>query len=435
MVITAVITEKLAAIVLALTPLERLEAARRLNSNFMTTRWFVITGVVAIIILTVLFLVVSLHRMVQERKVTHQLFIDYAEKRGLSEHERQILLDIASKAKLKRSEAIFTMGNAFERGAAKVIEESSAQQGAEKSRNLGVELLFLREKLGFQKRVLSPMDPTTKLRKMSSRQIPVGKELYITRRKIHDSGNIESTVIKNDYMELTVQLATPVESTPGESWRAHYYFGTSAWEFDTSVVRYNGGILVLNHSDNARFINRRRFLRVRVNKPAFITNFPFARTFIENSDNSEKGSKTGEGLVNVSDSSWGPPEFVPAIVTELAGPGLRIEAPLKVKTGDRVLITFKLDEEKNQDDSVPARRQDDKASTSKIIEDIGKVKHTEAIENGFSIAVELIGLGDSDINELIRATNAASLKASSGSQDISDSTEEHIQESATVQGV
>ena len=97
---------------------------------------------------------------------------------------------------------------------------------------------------------------------------------------------------------------------------------------------------------------------------------------------------------------------MPAVVTELAGPGLRIELPLDVKMGERVLVVFNLN---GKNDQTSGSQETGSAATAKIIEDVGEVRHTKPIENGFSIAVELTGLGDSDVNELIRATNAASL--------------------------
>jgi hypothetical protein len=430
-------------VVLALTPTERWKAAGRFGTG-MTEHWFILTGVAVIIVLTALLLIISLRRTAQERKVSGRLFVDYAEKRGLSGRERQILLEIANKAGLKRRQAIFSMAGVFDHGAGKMIEESLARQGAEESQWLRTELSFLREKLGFQKKTSVSIGSPTKLKRPSSRQIPAGKQLHITRRKPPDLGDIESTVIKNDNMELTLKLTIPVETKLGELWRARYYFGVSVWEFDTSVVRCNGDILVLNHSDDMRFISRRRFLRVRVNKPAFIARFPFSRTLPPNSVSSKKGHWSKRGSVNKPGNTWGPPEFIPATVTELGGPGLRIEAPLEVKAGDRVLVIVDLSEEKGQDliphqkstllDSVLVR--DGKTTPSKIVEDIGEVRHTKAIQDGFSIAVELTGLSDSNVSELIRATNAASIRANGKRQDSPDSveTEEKVSEPAVVQG-
>jgi hypothetical protein len=279
----------------------------------------------------------------------------------------------------------------------------------------------LREKLGFQKRPLSATVTTARIRRMSSRQIPTGKKLHITRRKDDKSINIECTIVRNDFMELAVKLTTHLESSPGELWLVRYHFGAGAWEFETSTISCDGDTLVLNHKDNVRAINRRRFLRVPVNKPAFIAYFPFVRTLDENKK-------------DVFDSPKILPEFIPATVTELAGPGLRIKAQLKAKAGDRLLIVLKLDEEKDQDNSILHGKLpwSGKTSTSKIIEDIGEVRHAETVPNGQLIAVELIGLSDSNVNELIRATNTAARKAHIKGQDAPEF--ENIQEPVTVQG-
>ncbi len=443
MPIAHVMTTGFNIIVPALTPVERWKAAGRFGSS-MTEPWFILTGVAVIIVLAGLLLMISLRRIARERKVSEQLFVDYAEQRGLSGREQQILLEIAYKAELKRTHSIFSMAGAFDHGAGKMIEESLAQQRAGESQRLRTELSFLREKLGFQKQTSVSIGSSTKLKKPSSRQIPEGKQLYINRRKTPDLGDIESTVIKNDNMELTVRLTTSVDSKLGELWRAQYYFGTSVWEFETSVVRCYGDILVFNHSDDMRFISRRRFLRIRVNKPAFIARFPFSRTLPPNINSSKKVSGSKQGSANASGSTWGPPEFIPATVTELGGPGLRIEAPLEVKAGERVLVIVNLSETIDArpsnagfrlkpavGGSIPDTRQE-----SRIVEDIGEVRHTRAIEDGFSIAVELMGLSDSDVSELIRAANAASIKTNSNRQDSPSSinTEENVSEPAAVQG-
>ena len=232
----------------------------------------------------------------------------------------------------------------------------------------------------------------------------------MTRRKARDPGDVESTIVGNSDTELAVRLTRPVKITFGEFWCIHYYFGSSVWEFDASVVSYDGDILVLNHSDDVRFINRRRFIRVPVKMQAFIAPFPFAKA---------------------SEPVWGPPEFVPAVVTELAGPGLRIESTLKVEEGERILVVLSLDEEQGRDLTT--------ANTGilKIVEDIGEVRHIRAIPDGLSIAVELTGLSDSDVDKLIRITNAASVKAGTENKNDSASTskEKHMVKPVAAQGV
>ncbi|MHC4395230.1 MAG: PilZ domain-containing protein [Planctomycetota bacterium] len=411
--------ELLNAVILALTPAERWQAARHPSGNFVTESWFMTAGVVVIIALTVLLLVASYYnRRKQRRPDRRQVFIEEAVKRGLSNRESQILLRIATYARLRRAESVFTTSKAFERGAVIMMEKSLAEgQETEESRQLRTETSFLREKLGFRSQPVRSISEAGRSKKLSSREIPVGKKVHITRRTARTSDSIETTVIKNSDEELTLKLAMPVRINFGELWRARYYFGASVWEFDTSVVSYDGDVLILNHSDDVRFINRRRFLRVPVSKQALIASYPFSRT------------------ANTSVGVWGPPKFVPAVVTELAGLGLRIESQLKVKVTDRILVILKLDE---QDDRNPVETsQNSKTTMSKIIEDIGEVRQVRAIANGFSIAVELTGLSDSDVSELIRATNAASVKAGSEGQNVpvAVNAKEGAVETVTAQGV
>jgi len=429
MVTASVITTGLNAFFLALTPIERWHGARRFDSSSTDYNWFILLSVIAVIILTVLLIAANYNNKNKERKATNKIFINYATRTGLSRRERQILLDIAKITKLKRIESIFTMVTAFDRGAAELTKNVLALRGARTSKNLSAQLSVLREKLGFEK---NSSISAVNSNKPSSKHIPTGKQLHMTRRKTGDEANIESTVIENNDVELTVKLKVSLESKPGELWSVHYYFGASVWEFETSSISCYGNILVLNHSDNIRFINRRRFLRVPVKKPTFIARFPFARMLQPKNDS---GRGTSKDSADISGNTWGPPEFVPASVTELAGPGLRIEAPLEVKVGDRVLVILKLSEE---EDNKPGSNRTGRTAPEKIVEDIGEVRHTKRIKNGFSIAVELIGLSDPNISELVRVTNSASLKTSAKNQPFNNSNDNKKSERpepAVAQGV
>jgi len=397
MTTAAVITGYLNGIFLALTPVQRWEAARGFNGSFIDQRWFILIAIAAIVILAVLLGIVSFNRTKQQRKTTEKLFVEYAGKKGLTARERQILLSIASKAGLKRNESIFTLPSAFDRGATEIIEESlGGQEATKESKQLETELFFLREKLGFKKRFSSPVsgNTNTKSQRLSSKQIPVSRKLSITSRKKGDLVELEGTVVENNNDGLSIKLETPAEIAVGELWCVRYSFGASVWEFDASVLSYDDGILILTHSCHIRFINRRQFLRVEVKKPAFIARFPFAKD---------------------SEPTWGPPEFVPAVVTELGGPGLRIEASIEVKVGDRVLIMFELDMAKERD-SIKNPENNEVTTVLKIIEDvgiveeIGEVRRTEDVPEGLSIGVELTSLSDTNVNELIRATNVASIR-------------------------
>jgi len=392
------------AVILALTPIERWQAVSRRGSDLVGGQSFVLVCGAVLIVLTVLLIVASCGSKKRDRRSTDQLFRTYANGRGLSGRERTILLEIASKAKLKRSESIFTLASAFSLGAAQVTDEVLALHGEQASRRLRVELTVLREKLGFQERVSDSVGSAATLNKPSSRQIPIDKKLQIIRHEL-EPADIEATVTKNDDIELAVRLSEPLEAGPGQACRVHYHYGASVWEFDASVVSCDGEVLVLAHSYDVRFINRRRFFRVPVKKPALIASFPFTRTL-------PSGKNEDESAADDLPYSWGAPVFVPATVTEMGGPGLRVEAPLELEVGARVLVILKMNEESAADRRRVSPMSGHKTvRLSRIVEDIGEVRRVEATRDGFSIAVELTGLSDSNIDELIRKTNPASTEA------------------------
>ena len=389
--------------ILALTPLERLEAMRRLDSSFTAQPWFIKTAVAVIVVLTGLLIWVTWDRRDSERRFTAELFEYYSKKRGLSRREQQLLRTLAHKAHLKDAAGIFTMDNAFELGAAKMtVDTLKRPNGAEEGKQLKVELFFIREKLGFQKVVPATIQSSNKAKRLSSRHIPVGKTVQVRQHRANQVENIEGTVTANNDIEFTVKLPTKVKTAVGRLWRLHYSFGASLWEFDTSVAGCSDSVLVLNHSENVRSINRRRFVRVPVYRPALIANFPFTRTLPSAAfDEIYRSSSKPDG------DNAGLPCFFPAVVTELAGPGLRLETELEAKTGQRVLIIFGLYEEAKAGGTDTAQTKDGKVS---IVEDIGRIVHSQPTGHGFSIAVELIGLGEHDVNRLIRITNLAGIK-------------------------
>ncbi|MBN2271157.1 MAG: hypothetical protein JXN61_11115 [Sedimentisphaerales bacterium] len=403
MTASAAISSVLEGVLPALTPGERWSAARAFkDSSSGSLRIVVCIGL--LVVLAALLWRVSVKRVKRERKSAARSFDEYARQRGLSDRELELLTVIAHKAGLKRSESVFTMGPAFGLGAAKVMEEGiEGKRDAEQSEQLRVELSFLREKLGFGKRLSSSGESSIGPKKVTTRQIPVGKKLYVTRRKARGNADIESTVVRNNDSELAVTLSAAIQIVFGETWCVRYYSGASVWEFDTSVLSYDGETLVLNHSDSVRFVNRRRFLRVSVGLRAFVARFPFMRTF---------EAAAGDGCdfqSEASGQSCGTPRFVPAVVTEMAGPGLRIECGLEVEAGERILVILGLDAQGGRGSSRGGA--DHGKSRPVILEGIGEVRHVKAMEDGLSIAVELTGLNDSEVDELIRVTNAACPRA------------------------
>jgi hypothetical protein len=414
---------------------QRWQSAGRFEDNWLVQRWFIITALVVLIILMLLLLVINLYRTAQRKKTVNLLF-GHAKERGLSTGEFKMLKDIAGSAGAKHEISVFNVEGAFDRGVDRIVKKSLAK-GADPSE---IEVLkrnysFLREKMGLQNPYSELSEMAARPSNPNTRQIAVGKKLLLTRRTGRTDGEIESTVVQNNDAELTVELAKHVRIDFGDLWSARYFFGSSVWEFDTSVISYDGTALVLSHGDNARYVNRRRFLRVPVRKEALIALFPFTGTVEQRVNGANTDSIHKETMEEASRSTLVAPEFVPAIVTELAGPGLRVEVSLEVKKGDRVLVVFK-EEEKNGQGPIETQF-DDRKWISEIVEDIGVIRHVKAMQDGYSVAVELTGLSDADIDHLVRATNAASISTVAKNQDTTAETEagEDMLEVKIAQGV
>jgi len=384
-----------------LNAMERLSAMTQLRSAGAPRgqQWLTVVLVVILVAMIATLIGVTYNRIQRERRMRLQVFMENVRRRSLSNREYRLLVEIVRRSGLgpyQRS-LIFSSVNHFERGVEHLAKDVLGKQGPDAHDHLLGELAFLREKMGFHdssaKEWLAKSKTQTRL---TTRDIPVGKILHITRRLGRQSNDIEAKVLSNDAKQLTVGLERPIHITFGELWRARYFHGASVWEFDTAVVSFEGTKLILRHTSEVRFINRRRFIRVPARNLAFISPFPFTKTV----------SDTGEALAAAADQNWRPLEFVHAVVTELAGPGLRVEAPLPVQVGQRILIVFRLE---GRPEGTP-----DVEPGVRLIEDIAVVRRIEAIQNGYSIALELVGLQDADIDELVRATNQAALANGKG---------------------
>ncbi len=415
--------------VLALSPVERWSAARRLShkgpQSYVTEHWFFWVAAAALAVLLLLLWWVSRRRSPASAELTRELFTENALRRGLSSRERQILLAIVMRSGLGQSHNIFTTVDAFDRGATKLLAECARTRNPDEIERLKTEVSSLREKLGFQ--ALQTPGRLTPSRRPSSRDIPVGKTVELTRRRHRSGATIRAEVVRNDDIELAVELETPVGSRPGDFWRARYTFGMSVWEFDTTVVSCEEARVVFNHVDNVRFINRRRFPRVAVTMPALVAPFPFMQRALSAVHRVASGGGLDQSGAGVP---VGPPAFVHGVVTELAGPGLRIEAPLRVRAGDRVVVVFRSDE---MDMAGSDRMRD--GSQGCVIESVGQVRHCHSTETGVSIAVELAGLSEGDIDALVRMTNVMSSRANGQTADDESNAAVTTESSAVVQEV
>jgi len=291
-------------------------------------------------------------------------FTRLAQEAGLSDEERGLVAAIARLAGLGRSpQGIFTDEKAFGAGLARLVDSGRPGRASGHSYAMCTRCIYLvslHEKLGFEptgsgKEVaqaiqLGYLEPGTALTVFRQTR-PENLQVFVTGRR--DQGR-----------ELFVLPEVPLEAHAGETWTVRYPRAGTLWEFDAKVVSNMADEIVIRPGGQARWVNRRRFARVPVCRPAQVALFPFHRA---------------EGNMSA-------PEFVPARLVDIGGPGMRIEASLEAAVGDRLLVVAEL--------------------PNRVMEIMGMVRHVRPAEGEqWQIALELTGLDTSQIAELTQVTN------------------------------
>jgi hypothetical protein len=289
----------------ALTTMERFEALTRLDSPAGSEKSFAIFGIIAAAAMTLLFVFVTVARRRCEKIGWQGAFDDLAQKMGLSDQERKLMVAMAQAARIKIAYVLLSDSKLFDKSALKMIEIAAGEQKDEDEiKSLKLELTFLREKLGFRKQLT--------LSAMSRRPI-------------------------------------------------------------------------VKQADETKPVNRRRFARAAVRRQIFAA--PYS--------SSEDVDGEGQRLL---------PEFVPVVLTEIGGPGLRFESDMQVKKGDKMLVVLGLD--RNGGRICEHLGTEFAHNRKRLIRDIAVVRNIGEKAGMQSIAVELVGLNDNEIDGLVKATNA-----------------------------
>lgn len=346
-------------------PLDRWDAARIPINEAGGITWAWAIAVVAGLAALVTALWWALRWIDNRRERRLREFEEQSDRFGLSPEERNLLRNIAARAGVKAADRIFSSAMAFDRGMSTV--ETNAARTASPARSPAricgscSHVLSLREKLGFD----LPPDPARTTSVVTGKIRP-GTMLRVLRQSSPEDFNAVSRE-SADTGELLIEPELAVEPHPGESWTLRYAEGGILWEFSAWVVRNLQGAVALRPSGAMRWINRRRFVRTAIHRPAHVARFPFHRN----------------GLHAAR------PQFVTAELTEIAGPGLKLRAPLEVSEGEKLLVVAEL-------------------RPGEAIEGVAVVRHADAPGAGeCAFAVELMGLTTSELADLTRETNIA----------------------------
>lgn len=353
--------------ILALTSAERLDALRQMSGgwNWMRDKWFIMLGIFGIIVLTISLFFIRHSNNKRQRKVSLSIFDSNANRLGLDDEQRKLAWQIAQNSGVSNAGQIFISSEAFDVGCAKIMNEHFKSGVSLEQRKIhNRKIKTLRDIFGFTKIALKTHVRTN--RNITSRHVSVGRELTMV--------NVDDTFIRvqagilesNDY-ELWLKPFDDVEVKAGQSWKMFYHLGASVWEFKCLLIGIDDNKLVFNHSEDVKFINRRRFRRVAVKKHAWIARFEYSRNI--------------DGMPEKQ-----LPEFYPARAVEMSGPGFKMITLINYNIGERVLVVVEL-------------------KTGRLIQDIAEVRHVRKVEQGYMLALEMVGVDEETTDELVRETN------------------------------
>jgi hypothetical protein len=148
--IVSTVWDSFDAAMLALTASERWAATRKIHPRSAEEYSSILAIALLLLALVLLLWLVSRKRNVVPPVPASDLFSDAAERRGLGPRERHILLAIVARSGLQRSQDIFITPDAFDQGAAKLLDECAHSRTPEETERLRVEMAGLRERLVYR---------------------------------------------------------------------------------------------------------------------------------------------------------------------------------------------------------------------------------------------------------------------------------------------
>jgi hypothetical protein len=132
---------------LALTPIERWSAVRRVDPRPPHEYSPLLLVLVLLLALVVLLWLVGRRRKPRRAGPSRELFWDEAVRQMFSAREREVLAAIAAASGLRRHEDIVTAVDALDRGAAKLLKANAASRTPEELARLRADVARIREKL------------------------------------------------------------------------------------------------------------------------------------------------------------------------------------------------------------------------------------------------------------------------------------------------
>ncbi|MBL7139352.1 MAG: hypothetical protein ISS74_00420 [Planctomycetes bacterium] len=347
----------------ALSPTERLEAMRNLESFHFAdlTRPSVYVPLLLVSVLAVAALVA--YRRHRARAALVAAFGRAAGRVEMTPAERTVLARIARAAEPRALNETWTLALAFDDGMKRVLVDRVMRELAPAARRRVHEVIVsLRSKLG-----LAPAGEA------SAEASGLVRDARVTLAHPGASPEVGGTVVGVGNREVTVRLDEALEFRTGAA-VLRQVRGREQWEFSVAVGQAEGDMVRVRLIGTPQMTNLRRFARVATRRPIHVARYDFAH-------------EGPEGRL---------PEFAEGTLIEIAGPGLRIEGPIKAALGERVLVVLEVDE-------------------SRCFRGMGIVRRFTPSDKGpAELAVELTCMNEQEVARLVKETNDTARDAAHG---------------------
>ncbi len=352
-----------------LTVPERVSVFRNLpvGLDWMRDRWFLLLGLTAVLFLLIALYFIRRNARISQQKVSRSLFDSNANRLGLDNHQRDLAWKIAEYAGIVNKEQLYLSSEIFNIGSSRLLNDCLKRGlSLDERKKENKKIHSLGEILGFSKSIPKVSFHSNISRKITSRHMSVGKTVTMVDCE-NDSLRIDAEILDNNEYELWLKPDASLKVEAGQKWRMFYHLGASVWEFNCYLIGVEDNKLVFGHSSHVKFINRRRFKRVAIRRHIWMARFDYSKDF-----------------VGMPEKQL--PEFNPARVVEISGPGLKTISHENYKFNDRVLVMFEI-------------------KPGRLIQDVAEVRHVHKIEEGYVTALELVTVDERTTDELVRETN------------------------------
>jgi hypothetical protein len=299
----------------------------------------------------------------RNRRRAVERFHARADKLGLDSRERNLAYTVALRSGAKDPAAVLVTEPLFDRGVkAGGSSRRTSLFATGKAPGLcgGCPLVdALREKLGFAGRKYESQPHPVEVGNLSE-----GTTVSILSEGA--DGPAEAVVARRDERgNISISLGEGDGAPHAGACVVRFSQENMFWEFPARLTLAGAGAATLRPTGPARLINRRRFARSATSRPAHVARFPLRR-----------------------EGASGAPQFVRGELVEVAGPGLKLRAPIDVRNGEKVIVITEV-------------------RPQQIIEAIGVSRRIDSRnDDTVTFAVELVGLTTQEVSELAGQTIA-----------------------------